>query len=292
MKKFICLFAYLFVTANLSSSNMLNFSYGSKSVGLGESVCGLPEEIESIYYNPAGLFGINSVEFKFMYINWVGDINIGDFLVAKSFKDKSSVGLSLNYTWTELESEAENSSYYSIINNLSYARKINKAYFGVGITTLYEKVSSEENNNFAVGLNFGLLLRFHRFSFGGYVRNLGQSFTTMGEELVVLPTNFSVGGSYVIKNNMIILSSLKYNLEGFLSLHTGLEIPLYDGIKENVSIRLGNILNLTRDNELPLISYFRFGVGLRKELLKLDYSLIPLGEIGLFHYVSLGFIFN
>ncbi|MEM4398156.1 MAG: hypothetical protein QW757_06060 [Candidatus Woesearchaeota archaeon] len=291
MNKYLYFFTYLFIITNLSGFNILNFSYGSKSVGLGESLCSLPEEIENIYYNPAGLVGVNPFEFKFMYFNWVGDINIGDFVLAKSFKDKFTLGMSFNYIWTQLESESVNSVYYSVINNLAYARKISKTYFGVGVTTLYEKISTEENSNIAAGLNLGLLLKFQMFSFGACIRNLGQSFDTMGSELVVLPTSLNFGTSYISSNHTVLLSNVRYNLDGLLSVHTGVELPLYIGIRENISIRIGNVLNLTKRSELPLISNFRFGLGFRKEGLKLDYSLVPLGEIGLFHYISLGFMF-
>ncbi|MEM4368676.1 MAG: hypothetical protein QXO21_06670, partial [Candidatus Anstonellales archaeon] len=70
-----------------------------------------------------------------------------------------------------------------------------------------------------------------------------------------------------------------------------LELPIYRGIREDISIRVGNILKLTEDSEISSISNFRFGLGFKKEGLKIDYSFVPLGEIGFFHYLSLGFMF-
>lgn len=281
----------LFTNTVLSGFTILNLPHGGRAVSLGENLCALPEEIENIYYNPAGLVGIQPFELKFMYFKWVADINIGNFLLAKSFKNKSTLGTSFSYVWTQLESENQSSDYYSLINNLVYSIKFNKTYFGLGLTILHEKISLEERNNLAVGINLGLLLRFQRFSFGTSVRNIGQSFTTIGSATETIPTNLNFGISYITSNHIILLSNVKYNLNGHLSIHTGLELPIYRGIREDISIRVGNIVKLTEDSEISSISNFRFGLGFKKEGLKIDYSFVPLGEIGFFHYLSLGFMF-
>ncbi|MEN3013101.1 MAG: hypothetical protein ABDH23_00580 [Endomicrobiia bacterium] len=270
----------------------LKLFFGARTTGLGENLCGLSEEVENIYHNPAGLVGINPFEFKIMYSNWVADINRSDLILAKSFKNKSVVAFSFNYMWTRLESEYNSSDYFSLIHTIAYARKLNKIYFGLGTTIVYESFSLEEGYNLAGGLDLGVLIRKQRAALGFSVKQIGKSFVYMGEDSEILPFNLNCGVSYIMPNNFVVVGNIKYNLDGLISFHTGLEVPLYRGIKEEIAIRAGNVLKLPSLSDLPIISNFRLGFGFRKEGLKIDYCLVPLGEnIGFFHYISLGFIF-
>ncbi|MCS7231216.1 MAG: hypothetical protein RMJ67_03660 [Elusimicrobiota bacterium] len=294
VKNIFILFLFLSLTHLFSAGfDGLKLFFGVKATGLGENLSALSGEIESIYHNPAGLVGLSPFEFKIMYLNWVAGINRGDLIFAKSFKDKSTIGLSFNYMWTALESENGSFSYLFFINDIAYAKKFNKIYFGLSTKLVYESTSLDEGYNLAGGLNLGLMFRKQRLTFGASIKNIGLSFVSMGETLEVLPTNLNFGISYIMANNMMLLSSFRYQLDGFASIHTGIEFPIYRGIKEDISIRVGNIIKISYyENDLPLISNFRFGFGFRKEGLRFDYSLIPLGEdVGFFHYLALGFMF-
>ncbi len=296
MKRF-CLIVFMFFISfqiiYCSGYSGLKLFSGVKSTALGENLASLPNNAENIYYNPAGLVGVSPFEIKLMYLSWLADINRSDVILVKSSKNGSVIGISASYLWTQLESDTGSFNYFSLLNEIAYAKKFEKLYIGIGTTIAYEGTSLESSYNLAAGLNFGIILRKQRLNLGLSVKNLGQSFISITDNKEVMPANLNFGLSYIMANNSVLVGNIKYELDGNISSHLGLEWPIYKGIKEDIVIRVGNVMKLNNTtNDLEPISNFRFGAGFRKEGLSVDYCLIPLGnDIGMFHYVSLGFMF-
>ncbi len=269
----------------------LKLFFGTKATALGENLVSLPNNIENIYYNPAGLFGINPLEIKVMYLSWLADINRSDIILAKSLKSGSVIGISASYLWTQLESETGSFNYFSLLSDIVYAKKFEKLYIGFGTTIAYEGTSLDSSYNLAGGLNFGIILRKQRLNLGLSVKNLGQSFVSIANTNEVMPTNFNFGLSYIMYAS-VLTGNIKYDLDGNISSHVGLELSIYKGVREEIVVRVGNVMKLNNSTDLEVISNFRSGIGFRKEGLVVDYCLIPLGsDIGIFHYISVGFMF-
>lgn len=296
MKKFcltiVLIFIFTYQVVYSSGYSALKLFFGTKATSLGENLASLPNNIESIYYNPAGLVGINPFEMKVMYLSWLADINRSDIILAKSSKSGSVIGISASYLWTQLESETGNFNYFSLLSDIVYAKKFEKLYIGFGTTVAYEGTSLDSSYNLAGGLNFGIILRKQRLNLGLSIKNLGQSFVSIANTNEVMPTNFNFGLSYIMRNASVLTGNIKYDLDGNISSHVGLELSLYKGVREEIVVRVGNTMKLNNSTDLEVISNFRGGIGFRKEGLVVDYCLIPLGsDIGMFHYLSVGFMF-
>ncbi|HPG31034.1 MAG TPA: hypothetical protein PLQ81_09645, partial [bacterium] len=53
----------------------LKLGYGARPAGMGEAFSAVSGDINSLYYNPAGLYDVSNKTISFMHLNWLLDIN-------------------------------------------------------------------------------------------------------------------------------------------------------------------------------------------------------------------------
>ncbi|OIN97791.1 hypothetical protein AUJ66_02215 [Candidatus Desantisbacteria bacterium CG1_02_38_46] len=65
--KILFLFICFFFIANLSYAAFTDLGAGGRPLGMGHAFVGLADDVNAIYYNPAGLIQVKGMEFTFMY---------------------------------------------------------------------------------------------------------------------------------------------------------------------------------------------------------------------------------
>jgi hypothetical protein len=144
-------------------------------MGMGESGTGLSDNIGSIYWNVAGLAGIDTIDMQFMYNKWFEDISSQYFAVAMpirkgtkagNFKRYGTFGVNINYlSMDPIQGYDNNGAKTNDLNShdiafgLSYAGNIYKESVSLGGTVKYLSEKLADTSADAYALDLGLLVR-------------------------------------------------------------------------------------------------------------------------------------
>lgn len=83
-----------FNKAGRTSIQFLKIGIGARQVAVGEANIASVRDINSIFWNPAGISSINSAEASFTYTSWIADLNIFSGAVGYNFDGVGTIALS------------------------------------------------------------------------------------------------------------------------------------------------------------------------------------------------------
>ncbi|MEW6607400.1 MAG: PorV/PorQ family protein [bacterium] len=272
---------------------VLKFPMSAKIVGMGETSVGIPDGINSIFSNPAGLSVINYKEFIASYSSFV-DTNYGWLGYAQRINSGSVFSLSLitlqagnmeiNYLNNESKKVKAESDYVIILSNGFMVNK--RLSLGINLKAIQSELAEEVKTK-AHALDLGtLLLVSENMNLGAGIQNLGSK-VKYKEKEDTLPFNIRVGGGYRF--------SLPYENE--VTLGIDLIKPKNESKKVNVGLEYAGIERELIDNNLRLylrvgyeIGYdtkgITLGIGFVERRFQLDYAYLPRNDLGNSHYIS------
>ena len=289
---------YLYAAeAGSSAFTFLRIGEGAKPAGMGEAYIALADDVNSIYWNPAGLGRVRQQEIMVSYLSYVVDINSGYF----GYVLPTSVGglgigvIYLDYGKIEetTEDNPVGEGYYrphDMAVIASYGCKINSRFsLGMSMKGIYEKIQDYTANGVAVDLGTIYEVPVVRdLSIGFTVKNLGLQTKAFIEEKHDLPLLFDIGLGYSMFSKSLRLGldlykpqegdfnvnvGGEYNWKGLAYLRTG-----YRSMGEDLKTGSG------KDS----LTGFCVGLGLNMKMYQMEYAFVPFNELGYTHRVSLG----
>ncbi len=184
-----------------STMNFLLVSTSPKASALGDAYTSIGSGSEAMFYNPAGLTGMQSrFDININYTGWIADIKYLSGGVAWNIDNYGVIGINLltvdygtiNGTSLSFENnqlgyiddgEVSNVGAYSI--GLSYARSISREfsiggtikYIGQNLGVSIVQDGRKENNASKLGFDAGVKYKtdFHGFMFGMSIRNFATN---------------------------------------------------------------------------------------------------------------------
>ncbi len=315
MKKFIYIFLFtaycLLPTAYLSyasyekvgttGSQFLKIPMGARPIGMGGAFCGLCDDINAIFFNPAGLTQIEKGEIALTYISWFEDVNSGYFAYTRKIGNFGTVGISITYFNIgniprtsinqdgECVDEGKNFSAWDISPQISYAKKLPKnVSFGINLKAIKRRIDNVSSNlGFAIDL--GILHKPQvkigpgKIRSGLLVQNLGTKMK-FEDEYDAMPINIKLGVAYILNFNQNKLNFTldgNYPLDNRINGNFGVEY-IY---KNFLSIRSGFKTETVSD--IDFLSGLSLGAGFKIGRYGIDYAWIPYGDLGNTHRISL-----
>ncbi|HTB22763.1 MAG TPA: PorV/PorQ family protein [bacterium] len=297
--------AHAYGAAGVVSAPILELPMGVRGEGMGEAFTGIADDVNSVYYNPAGLTALDSVQLELMNIQSFGGVqyeNIGlatptDMLGVNVWSTFALSYTLVNVDDTPLTLEDPSGAFlqtpysftagYSVLT-LSYAWQATQA-FSVGMTVkaINQKVYTSEG--WGVAADLGVMTRqFDGLSAGADLENVGTS----PEPNTTLPTELRMGLGYDWENPFtgeqnadkmlfdadLIMPVVPVDQEW--ELNVGGEYT-HDFGKQYGVLRAGYEFPQT---VLGAQSSFSVGGGIGTHIsgmdLSLDYSWTPYGELG------------
>ncbi len=184
--------------------NFLRVEQGARPVAMGGAFTAVADDINSIFYNPAGLTNIQSMEYVFSYTDWLVDskffsgalgytTGVGTFGV-------SIVHFSINEFEETLPLQPEGTGRMVGAGNLAlglaFAREItDKLSLGVQVRYIQETLDQDTRTSVAFDLATFYNTGFRNLKLGVALRNLGPdqavSKTTLSETFP-MPIDFNV----------------------------------------------------------------------------------------------------
>lgn len=273
----------------------LKIGVGARAIAMGEAYGALADEVNAIYWNPAGLINIQRREISFMHAAWFDSINY-EYVAFAEKTTFGAIGFAFNYLSygaipridiIETELGTFNASDIAFI--VSYAREIFSIPIGLNIKVIYSKIDDEKAT--AIAGDLGFQSKFNLFSqnfiIGGVVQNYGTKLTFINEG-ASLPLN--IKGSFACKGLLDdhLSVGIDYNapIDNSPYFCVGGEFQYFFSIIL-VAIRGG--YKFADKTGIDGVMGPSGGIGLYwrdKQEFGIDYAFVPFGNLGNTHRIS------
>ncbi|MDA3792494.1 MAG: PorV/PorQ family protein [Elusimicrobia bacterium] len=275
--------------AGTTGSAFLKIGTGGRPSAMAGAFTGIADDINSIYYNPAGLGDIKSLEFSAQQIIWLENITYQYLAVGKQ-TSAGALGLSFGYlSMDDLEKRSSDTDEYTdfeasdTLIGISYARGNETLSLGGSLKIIREKI--EEENASAFAFDLGAKFKktpINKLVLGAAVQNLGTKMKFINEE-TPLPVNIKVGAGYNMLGERLLLG-MDFNMpndeNSYVALGAEYLIPIS---RLTAYLRGGFRTNSNND----AIDNLRGGAGLKWTSYIIDFSWEPYGNMGSAYRVSL-----
>jgi hypothetical protein len=190
------------------SNEFLNIGVDAAAFGMGKSVTATTNDVNAIYWNPAGLVGLSDYQGSIMHAEYFQGIAKYDYAgFAKPINDESTVAVSiirfavddiLNTTQLIQDGQVnyDRISLFSAADwavNVAYAKKLTVKNLNVGVNA---KIIRRKIGDFASSIGFGLDagLQYQRsdWKFGLMIRDITTSFNAWSFDQNELNTIISI----------------------------------------------------------------------------------------------------
>lgn len=225
MKKIIKIKIILFVIAALSGAllgqssktgttagQVLKIGVGPRALGMGGAFTANYSDITSIYWNPAGLNGMQMNEAFFNHVDWIEDvafdfgaiaIKAGEFGTIGVFAGALSTGDMMVRTIEKPEGTGELFNFSNLVVGLTYARNLTENFsIGFNVKYLNESLWHMSANGFA--MDVGTLYKIpvlNELRLGASISNFGTKMRLEGRDnLYVIQSG--AGSGNLIKSNI------------------------------------------------------------------------------------------
>jgi hypothetical protein len=248
---------------------------------MGEAFAGVANDATAIYWNPAGLGGIERGSLSVMHAAWLDDISYEWAAYAQPLGGFGVLGVGVQYlsygTLTKLDStglEGDSFNPADMAASLAYAKKIGS--FGVGINLKY--ISSKiVDTATAYAADIGIQQKLgDKLTLGLAAQNMGSKMKFISEE-DPLPMNIKFGGAYSIKKNWIAALDANSSNDNDITYGAGTEYVWALDDSMAVAGRLG--YNTTAE-DTGGFNGVSAGLGFTYKSYTIDYAYVPYGDLG------------
>ncbi len=289
--------------AGTTGAAFLKIEAGSRPAGMGGAFAGLANDVNTIYWNPAGLTAVGERQFTAMQNFSIADISSQFLGYAQNLDSKTTWGASFLGAFTEIErrrgptDEPDSTATVGGFGaGLSVARTLSPE-LSVGATAKTISQQLDVEDSIGAAADVGILLRIldNRLGVGVAAQNLG--FLDTGENL---PMNVRGGIAYHVRTQsnpestrppqdmFALAADVNYPIvAGYPTFHLGAENWFYDIL----ALRVGYSFSQGDNPKNGLTAGFglrRIGeASLENVNFQFDYAFVPDEAVGNAHRISL-----
>ena len=195
-----------------TSAQFLKIGVGPRPIGMGGAYTASADDINSIYWNPAGLAGMYSREAYFNHVDWISDVKLdyaGFGIEVPGFGTLGasvavlSMGNMLVRTVEQPEGTGEYFDAGSLLLGLTYARNLTDE-FSIGFNAKYinEYIWHESAISFAFDVGALYKIPFlNEFRIGASISNFGPKMQLAGRDITQI-TKTGAGDGNLINTDL------------------------------------------------------------------------------------------
>ena len=312
---FFLFFSPLFAQAagpGTSAATFLDLGFGARPLGFGEAYVAMADDVSAVHYNPAGLSlpqpamhtAPGAYEMLFTHTQYVQGVALDQFGLVRRPWGLSVTNLRVGgIEGRTSETDApSNFGASDLAIGLSYGRKVGSVGLGATIKYIHQSIGSDGADAYAVDL--GVLHHFESapVSVGADLANLGTPVRFIDQSYplpLVLRTGVTYGQSKDFPHALSL--QLDWSRDSTPIVRVGAEYQGFGPFALRVGYRtfpggqreavLGKTLGSATSGFTEFYGLF-LGMGLQTKLGNLDYAILPFGELGLAHRLSLGLRFG
>lgn len=276
---------------------ILKTGFGVRAAGMGNAFVGLADDINGLFWNPAGLNQLDTWEVTVIHHEWVQGIRDEFVGIIWPNAPHTTIGLGLNLStaggiehWDSDNFPVAKDSIISTYEGLAlvtYTRKFRDMFnWSVSLKGLYENLYN--TTGFGGALDAGMYFRpFPFLGTGIVVQNIG--IMMYGDENWPLPMRARLGFNVKAAKLGNIVTDIELPYDNVVAIHSGLEIHILD----RANIRMGYSTGPKSLDELGMLNGLSLGMGfLFKERYKLDYAYEPYGNLGPTQRIGISYVFG
>lgn len=223
IKLVCCLFTLFIFELNAQTGSSLNktgttaaqflkIGIGPRAIGMGGAFTALANDINAMYWNPAGLSRMYSKEAYFNHVDWIMEVKLDYAGFALDVADIGTLGAFISVmsmddmpvrTLEQPEGTGELFSAGSIVIGLSYARNLTEE-FSIGFNAKYvgENIWNESAETFALDIGTQYVIPFlNEFRLGASISNFGPKMKMEGRDILIT-TTVGAGEGNLINTNL------------------------------------------------------------------------------------------
>jgi Outer membrane protein transport protein (OMPP1/FadL/TodX). len=284
------------VHAQNSTYSFLLSDVGARSTAMAGSFVSMRNDVNTIFYNPAGLATVARPQASFGYIKNLLDINSGYVSYAQNLSGIGMVGFGINYvnygTFDRTDEFANKVGTFSagdLAASVGFANEFEEnLYYGIAAKFIYSSIAEYVSS--AIGADFGILYFIpgaNPVSFGASILNIGTQLNPYLNTRESLPLEVKVGATIKPEHLPLLLNldfhKLNETQSDLVSHFKMFSIGGEFIMSKELRFRFGYNNERRRDLKLgtsPGLAGFSFGGGLVLETLRFDYAFTSFGKIG------------
>jgi long-subunit fatty acid transport protein len=281
----------------------------ARFAGIGGSAVAMRHDPSLIFYNPAGIYGLQKPQLSISYFRHIVDINTGFVSFAREFEGYGWFGAGLAYVDYGSQTHVDhlenilgtfNANDLALV--LTYANRTYNDNLSYGISTkLFYSSLTPEHSSTGLALDLGVQYYFpdQDLTIGASLLNLGRQLTPYADTRESLPVDLKVGLTKGLEHLPLVLSVNFHHLseetdktfDRFRGFTAGGEFTITDAVRFRIGYRNEMRQDIQIGSTIGLAG-FSTGFGLHHRSLVFDYGFTSLGKVGSMHHISLKHAFQ
>ncbi len=276
-----------------TGANFLKMEVGARPVGLGGAFVAVADDANLIYWNPAGLSGIDydeitlmhnerGEEIRYEFLSYVQPVKVLKGGLGASVYFLNGGGIQGYDPWGVKTGKLD---FYDFAFSLAYGRRlIGKLDGGINFKIFQEMLDDEKATGYAMDIGCLYPAPLKSLMFGFNIQNIGPriKFIDEGDDL---PLNIKVGAAWrheLFGNDLTTALDFNFPRDNDFFLNLGGEFWVHNVI----ALRAGYE---SRDD---LTNGLRLGLGFKVKGLNLDYVFLAKDDFDDGHKISISFRFG
>ena len=282
-----------------SGAAFLKIGAGARAAGMGSAFTAAADDASAVYWNPSGLSSLTRRQALFMHSQWLAGMNHE----YAGFVQPTRVGaLGIGVTLLDQgryegrdESRAPSGDFSAadLAVSAAFSRRITgSSSLGGAFKIINQEIASEKAAGFAFDLGWRRQTPGSPLALGFSLLNLGPSLK-FAEESYDLPLSMTAGASWRVGSSLLLSADVRRLVHSDQTeMSAGAEYWVFDAL----ALRTGYLSQIgalagsaasSKASGLDGLSGLGAGIGLRIYRYQLDYALVPQGELGQTHRISL-----
>ncbi len=301
------LFIFFILTASFTfgqttTYDFLRIDMSARAAALGGSFVTNNDDVDVLFFNPAGLGFLEKDPVSFSFVKHLLDINLFSLTYSTEFENIGRFGAGVQYINYGSFDEADvNGNITGKFNAgelaflLSYTNKfMNDFYYGANAKFIYSSIADQSSS--AIGLDLGVNYEFPEImlNLGASILNIGKQLSSYTDLKEDLPLDVLIGVSKRLERLPVRLSLDFHNLnqerDELYQHFKGFSIGAEFYLSEVFTLRFGYDNERREDFKLGSsagIAGFNGGLGVNISEYKFSYAYSSLGTVGALQSLTL-----
>lgn len=259
-------FAGGFSKVGTAAAQFLKIGVGARSAALGGTFAAINNDVDALYWNPAGIAAIDEASVSVSHTTWIAEIAHNFAGVVVPIGSQESIGISViglnapEQEITTIENPEGTGIYYKVGDyafGVSYARYLTDRFaFGLTVKYIQQNLYNETASGFALDLGTTMKTGFYGLTIAMAASNFGTNLKLEGTDLIsTADVNTTLSGDYKPSSN---LATEEYPLP--LNFRVGVALNIL-GTGEGVVLTDKHRLTLAIDGNHPNDNNERANIG-------------------------------
>lgn len=278
----------------------------SRAAALGGTFNSSNDDVDVIFYNPAGLGLLSDMPLSINYVNYLLDINLASLAFSKEFKNIGRFGAGIKYInygdFYETDDFGNKTGDYlagEFAFLIGYSNRLdNNFYYGANVKFIYSSIQDYSSSALAFDLGLHYAFPEQLFDVSVSFLNIGTQLSSYIDTDEDLPIDLIIGASKKLEHLPLKLSldfhKLNEDYDDFFERFKTFSIGTEFALSQALTFRVGYD-NEKRD-DLKIGSFsglagFNFGLGINIKEYKFNYAYSSFGEVGALHRIGINSTF-